>query len=259
MLFEGNAQALDRILATGNPTANAQIDAVHTNTPLGNPGPDHDPLLALFTVGGLPVIDGTSGEDDIDGSDSSEEINAGNRDDTVDGNGGDDGIDILNGGAGLDMLTGGLRRDTFVLDASGSAMDTDIVTDFDPVTDDIEINGASGKAILFTQVGLDTDVTADGVLIATLQNADAQSALDQTTFDVAPASAGVAAPPVTTSLMDPGVMSMTSALSSALPIDQINGDDAPQPIAIDPLDGFESEDMMLAWNDSAMLGFEPLA
>jgi len=268
VLFQGNAQALDHILATQNIAASAQIDAVHTNTPVGNPGSDHDPFLAVFDIG-LRFTDGTPGPDLLEGDEGKDFLRGNKGNDTLIGNGGDDvlngnegndrleggegddtlnggnqrdelfggdGEDILNGGnggdrldggdnndvlngdggrdfllgglgddtldggsgtdrlngqEGADSLTGGAGRDLFVLNADGAVEDADTVTDFTASFDAIQILEADGKAIVFDQAGADTLITADGVLIATIENADALDVFDNTSFITPPASATV--------------------------------------------------------------------
>ncbi|MDY7097662.1 MAG: lamin tail domain-containing protein, partial [Pseudomonadota bacterium] len=92
VLFQGNAQALDHILATGNLADDAQIDAVHVNTPLGNPGSDHDPMLAVFNVG-VAVQTGSNRVDDVlAGNDGDDLIDGLRGDDLISGNGGDDDL-----------------------------------------------------------------------------------------------------------------------------------------------------------------------
>lgn len=107
-LFEGNAQAIDHIFASRALARNAQVDAVHINTVVGNPNADHDPVLALFNVG-VQVINGTLNNDVLIGNDGNDVINGGNRDDIIQGGGGDD---VLDGGNGVDMIDGGLGDDT---------------------------------------------------------------------------------------------------------------------------------------------------
>ena len=245
VIFEGNAQALDHILATGNIAGEAQIDSVQTNTITGFPGSDHDPMLAIFNIGtqvitgtiaadlligtrnidiidggnrddvidglegddvlsggfGNDTIDGGEGDDTINGDNGSDTLNGGAGNDAINGGGqndvlnggdGDDildggsGIDVLNGGNGLDTLTGGSQRDTFVLDAGGSAADADIVTDFTVTEDRIEFTNAGAKAFAFAQVGTDVLAIADGVLIATFENANTADVVERALFDAEP-------------------------------------------------------------------------
>ncbi len=143
-LFEGNAQAIDHIFASRALAVNAQIDAVHLNTIVGNPNADHDPVLALFNVGvqrlvgnnannvltgsdgddiangfgGADTITTFGGNDEIDGGFGDDIIDAGAGDDTVLGGGGNDtieggrGRDFIDGGSGNDRIDGGNDEDT---------------------------------------------------------------------------------------------------------------------------------------------------
>ena len=115
-LFEGNAQAIDHIFASRNLAQNAQVDAVHTNTILGNRNADHDPVLALFNVG-TRELNGGNGNDVITGNGGNDVINGGNGNDTIDGAGGNDtieggnGNDVISGGDGTDTINGGNGND----------------------------------------------------------------------------------------------------------------------------------------------------
>lgn len=116
-LFEGNAQAIDHIFASLSLTAGAQVDAVHTNTILGNINADHDPILALFNIGSR-VLNGTNANDTINGNSGNDVINSGNGNDVINADAGDDtinagnGIDRVDGGAGTDTIEGGNGNDT---------------------------------------------------------------------------------------------------------------------------------------------------
>jgi Ca2+-binding RTX toxin-like protein len=143
-LFEGNAQAIDHIFASRALAVNAQIDAVHLNTIVGNPNADHDPVLALFNVGvqrlvgnnannvltgsdgndianglgGADTITTFGGNDEIDGGFGDDIIDAGDGEDTILGGGGNDtieggrGRDFIDGGSGNDRINGGNDEDT---------------------------------------------------------------------------------------------------------------------------------------------------
>ncbi|MEO0461525.1 MAG: Calx-beta domain-containing protein [Pseudomonadota bacterium] len=207
VLFQGNAQALDHILATSNIATTAQIDAVHTNTPTGNRASDHDPLVATFTLGAPPtmidgtngsdvlngtpiddIINGLGGSDTLNGSVGNDTLNGGNGndllsgdedDDTLDGGG---GRDTLDGGTGLDSLTGGAGADTFIIDAEGEAGDEDTILDF-TTADNIDVVGTLDRDITVVQVGNDVQIAADGLLIGTVLNANLEGVLDNITFD----------------------------------------------------------------------------
>lgn len=63
-LFDGNAQAIDHIVATNNLVRVAKYDAVHINSELPEAlqiSSDHDPQLALFRFEGTPAIPSRGG------------------------------------------------------------------------------------------------------------------------------------------------------------------------------------------------------
>lgn len=142
-LFEGNAQAIDHIFASLSLAAGAQVDAVHTNTILGNINADHDPILALFNIGSR-VLNGTNANDTINGNSGNDVINGGNGNDVINADAGDDtvnagnGNDRVDGGAGTDTIEGGNGNDTI---HGGSGNDT--------------INGGNGDDILTGDDGND--------------------------------------------------------------------------------------------------------
>ena len=125
-LFEGNAQAIDHIFASLSLAAGAQVDAVHTNTILGNINADHDPILALFNIDSR-VLNGTNANDTINGNSGNDVINGGNGNDIINADAGDDtvnagnGNDRVDGGAGTDTIEGGNGNDTI---HGGSGNDT---------------------------------------------------------------------------------------------------------------------------------------
>lgn len=90
--FEGNAQVLDHILASGNLRTNLDgYDVVHINSEFADQDSDHDPVVARFNL--TNRISGTSGRDTLQG--------------TAYG-------DYIVGGVGGDTLTGGVGADYFV-------------------------------------------------------------------------------------------------------------------------------------------------
>lgn len=216
VLFQGNAQQLDHIFSTSNIATGAQIDVVHTNTTTGFQASDHDPVLAIFNIGAQQIT-GTVRADDIEGSEGADEIDAGNGNDIVDGNGGDDiilgkagndtifggegddiidggsGNDVIGGGSGADILTGGSGLNTFVIEAGKTAADADIITDFN-FTSRLALSDADGRDVVIEQVGRDTLIYADGVLVATLLNARAFQVVSRIEYDGTPASITAPAP-----------------------------------------------------------------
>lgn len=224
-IFEGNAQQIDHILTTGTLSENADIDAVHINTLLSDGASDHDPVLARLDVG-FQIIEGGNGKDLLVGNDGKDKIYGENGDDILIGLGGNDmlfggrgddyldggegrdmldggrGDDILDGGAGADTLTGGRGDDLFVLDAEGGEGNADTITDFAAKSsgdDSILINNAGGKDIAFTQDGDDVLISADGVLVATVLDANADMVSAATSYDAAP---GTIATPLSAFLSD---------------------------------------------------------
>lgn len=154
---------------------------------------------------GDDTLIGGNGEDILDGGADNDILEGGNRNDILRGGEGDDqlsggnGNDVIDGGAGADILRGGNGADQFVLDASGSAEDADTIVDFSARRrDELQIENADGANISFVEDGRDTQILADGVLIATVQRADPSDVRDATTFNGNPASIEVveADPPI---------------------------------------------------------------
>ena len=122
--FEGNAQALDHILAS---PAMAKVlqgyDVVHINSEFSTQVSDHDPVIAQFLIEAVgATIDGTPGRDALVGT---------------------AGADVITGRGGRDTLTGGGSGDRFVyaslLDAS------DVITDFELGRDRLVIDALLGS------------------------------------------------------------------------------------------------------------------
>lgn len=119
-IFEGNAQALDHILATGALAEAAAVDYVHINSYRSGSPSDHDPAVASFTLGAvLPtqVVSGTTGDDDLNGGNGDQALYGFAGNDRLRGGAGDDvlfggqGNDELSGGQGNDRLYGGAGND----------------------------------------------------------------------------------------------------------------------------------------------------
>lgn len=170
--FEGNAQALDHLMASARLVEDlADVDIVHMNSEFADQVSDHDPFMAAFVVtrAGMTmtgtqardVLWGTEGFDTMTGRGGSDFLSGGSGRDTIDGGVGADWID---GGAGRDTLTGGAGADRFVYKAIVDAGDT--IIDFNTAADRIALGpllqslGYTGRAPV-----------ADGVL-ALLQTAD---------------------------------------------------------------------------------------
>lgn len=103
----------------------------------------------LLGGGGTDSLFGDNGNDSIDGGAGSDELIGAAGADTIDG--GADGDDIT-GGTGTDRLTGGAGSDQFFFNIDAGAADTgkstnafkqDVITDFTPGVDFIELTGTS--------------------------------------------------------------------------------------------------------------------
>jgi uncharacterized protein len=115
-IFDGNSQALDHILVSGNLSDKAKYDIVHVNTEFAETdqsASDHDPILAQLNLA-KNVINGKPGRDRLEGTAKADRIT------------GFQGADILTGGAGADEFVYTRIRDT-----------GDTITDFQPGTDKI--------------------------------------------------------------------------------------------------------------------------
>ena len=142
-VFEGNSQALDHILVSGNLRTNAaaEIDIVHLNAEFADQQSDHDPLVARFTLP-TPVINGTANDDVLTGTNRNETINGGAGNDTIDGGAGNEtinggaGNDTINGDAGDDTIDGGAGNNDRIFGGDGN----------DTIIDPDGVNGAHGKA-----------------------------------------------------------------------------------------------------------------
>ncbi|MEP0800649.1 lamin tail domain-containing protein [Funiculus sociatus] len=142
-VFEGNSQALDHILVSGNLRTNAaaEIDIVHLNAEFADQQSDHDPLVARFTLP-TPVINGTANDDVLTGTNRNETINGGAGNDTIDGGAGNDtinggaGNDTINGDAGDDTIDGGAGNNDRIFGGDGN----------DTIIDPYGVNAAHGKA-----------------------------------------------------------------------------------------------------------------
>ena len=128
-VFDGNSQVLDQILVSDNLAAGASADAVHVNVDFTDGASDHDPVVALLTLGEQRVVIGTDGDDTLEaasfggrveglggddiitGSRNADRLFGGAGVDTIDGLGGDDAIVVgdgaANGGPGDDLVIGG--------------------------------------------------------------------------------------------------------------------------------------------------------
>jgi len=171
----------------------------------GTPQTDLVNLLAgndLFIAGGgNDVVLGGSGNDAIRGDAGNDELlGEGGSDFLVGGSGNDklnggSGIDTIDGGSGVDTLTGGSGADVFdfnsVLDSGTGVGKRDIITDFSPGFDKIDLssidanpNIAGNQAFTFIgtndftgvgQVSISISPSTGGLRVLLNTDADAQS------------------------------------------------------------------------------------
>ena len=160
-IFDGNAQALDHILATANLLGGVEIDYVHANADQAEQASDHDPVLALFDFGYGEKIVGGNGRQELVGTMDDDLIYGRKGKDVLLGKAGDDalyggrgkdelrggqGDDLLVGGLGKDLMIGGAGEDIFVVQKKGG---WDELADFEAGLDLIRIEGFDAS------VGLD--------------------------------------------------------------------------------------------------------
>ncbi len=89
------------------------------------------------TIANVEHIIGGRGSDTITGDGNGNRLEGGSGNDRLDGAG---GYDTLVGGAGKDTLNGGEGPDTFFFNTAPSKANADVVTDFTPGTDHIELD-----------------------------------------------------------------------------------------------------------------------
>ena len=132
---------------------------------------------------GDDLLKGGKGSDLLTGLAGRDELKGGKGGDTLEGDWGRDllkggkGRDRLEGGAGKDELKGGRGADTFVFD--GKNLGRDVVTDFAPGLDEIELKGGTSGArvsdieggALLSVVRLNLKVEFEGVTAVELQDA----------------------------------------------------------------------------------------
>ncbi|MCP4247019.1 MAG: S8 family serine peptidase, partial [bacterium] len=119
---------------------------------------------ASFTLASDALIENFIGGDGVDlvtGNDQSNSLYGGRGGDTISGGVGDD---VLRGGGGADLLTGGSGADLFVFgegDSGAGQGSRDLVTDFAPGADLLDLSGIDGDGLQgsydgFWFVGTDT-------------------------------------------------------------------------------------------------------
>lgn len=121
----------------------------------GPAGPTPGAVNAFASRDLADMIDGGAGNDLIDGGGGRDRLRGGTGNDVIYGGSGQDtinagpGDDIISSGAGGDLVWGGLGRDVFVYRYNPSASEraydanggTDIIFDFKPGTDRIDLRG----------------------------------------------------------------------------------------------------------------------
>ncbi len=151
--FQGNAQALDHILANELLLEEAAIayDAVHRNADFSDGASDHDPLLALLDFREFAedlllsdandTLDGAGGNDTVDGGIGRDLLIGGAGRDRLNGS---SGSDTLDGGAGNDRMNGGSGDNVIVYGLEGGK---DRVTGFDVGADRIDLQAWAALGI----------------------------------------------------------------------------------------------------------------
>ncbi len=163
-------------LSTGTFTT-AKFTAVE-NAPADNPG--YFTLLGTSTVVNVEKVIGAILDDSITGSANNEILLGGFGNDTIIAGGGND---TVGGGFGSDSLTGGSGRDVFLFDSLGVSVTNsknarDIVTDFNPADDTIQLDND-----VFTALGSAGPLSADAFRITPGGSAaDAEDRLIYNTF-----------------------------------------------------------------------------
>ncbi|WP_235532954.1 M10 family metallopeptidase C-terminal domain-containing protein [Sphingomonas sp. Leaf412] len=98
------------------------------------------------------MLDGSWGNDTIRGLGGDDRLFGGWGNDTIDGG---DGADLIVGGWGMDTMTGGAGRDTFrfesTIDTGTLTSTRDIVTDFRPGEDRIDLSAIDANTSLFAR------------------------------------------------------------------------------------------------------------
>jgi Domain of unknown function (DUF4114)/RTX calcium-binding nonapeptide repeat (4 copies) len=124
-----------------------------------------DPSTTPADVPPVPETTAIGNKNGTDGNDTLTGI----QNDTLVGGAGDD---LLIARIGNNTLTGGLGQDIFQFAGLGSPRAFNIITDFDPLNDTIQIDLASGQFsdLTTSQVGNDATISFNGTQLATVQN-----------------------------------------------------------------------------------------
>ncbi len=114
-----------------------------------------------------------AGNDSVSGGIGNDYLRGGEHDDSLYGNEGNDyligdsGNDYLDGGVGSDRLRGGSGNDTFVL---STAQGTDLILDFNPAEDQLELQGLQVSDLSFDTDGIYGLIKVGDMVIAKVRN-----------------------------------------------------------------------------------------
>ena len=151
--FSGTANSPSSGAATGSGTTPTPTA---TTVTLGD-GAD----TYVGPAGRAVIVYGLAGTDNITGSSGNDMLYGGDHRDVLSGGAGND---ILIGGGAKDTLTGGAGRDRFVVtinDKPATSIGQDVVTDFTPGTDTIDLQGFTARSF----ADLDIRSVASGTMI----------------------------------------------------------------------------------------------
>lgn len=121
----------------------------------------------LLIFGGNDSLDGGNGDDTLDGDNGNDTLLGGNGDDILDGDVGNDSLvggnddDTLIGGLGKDTMTDGAGNDRYTYTSTAESpvgINRDVLTDFTPFADQIELEAIDADLVL----GGDQDFTFIG-------------------------------------------------------------------------------------------------
>jgi len=146
-----------------------------------------DDIWGGYTIARGVVIEnatGGEGDDVLLGNAADNALTGNDGDDTLVGREGDD---TLFGGRGRNILTGGSGDDTFVISGAHITVGYATITDFE-IGDSFSILSLGNGRMVFDQVGDDTIISANGVAVATVEDANAALVLAFTDFQFDPRS-----------------------------------------------------------------------
>ena len=155
-------QGYDTVISSVSNTLPANVEQLQL-LGAGLTGKGNNSANTIFGDGtSSNTLYGLGGDDYIVAGSDNDTIHGGDDDDTIDGGAGndvltgDDGDDVLVGGAGKDKLPGGAGADRFVYQAlsdSPVGAGRDIITDFTPGTDVIDVSAIDANTKVAGQQG----------------------------------------------------------------------------------------------------------